>query len=143
MRKSPAFVAIVSAIIWTMQVGSAQFGLEETTELSGAALPWVTIYPEDVVQDSIRRLRMTTNQFVVRWQYTEEGAKKMQAFWDAHAGERVRTRVGNFETPPALVWPRDRVQTNPIVPWEKMRTDKFVGLRENDADAVLAGLKQK
>src|SRR5689334_15875726 len=121
MRKALMFV---SAILWSAQIASAQFSFGVGEEAPSNTIASITIHPEDVVQESIQRLRMTTNRFAVRWQYTEEGARKMRAFWDAHAGKRIRTRVGDFETPPALVWPRDPAQTNNVVPWEKMRTDK-------------------
>src|SRR5437899_223358 len=55
------------------------------------SVPTIRILPEDIVQTSIKQLRSPggTNKFTVMWQYTETGAKKMLAFWRAHAGEKV------------------------------------------------------
>lgn len=140
MRKN---LVVVSLVLWMAQSASAQFnfGVAGVEGPASEAVASITIDPEDVVQDSVRRFQTATNKFVVRWQYTEEGAKKMRAFWDANAGKRVRTRVGDFETPPTLIWERRPAQTSNIIPWEKARTDKLVGLSEKDADAVAAGLK--
>ena len=42
------------------------------------------ILPEDVVQDSIKLVKCTTtNTFLVEWTYTEAGAKKTLASWEA------------------------------------------------------------
>jgi hypothetical protein len=42
-----------------------------------------------------------------RWAYTEAGAKKLLAFREAHAGQRVRTVVGSFKAPLAVIAPHD------------------------------------
>jgi hypothetical protein len=73
MRKIVIFCLGLS---WISSLGLAQ----------EQAVPSIRILPKDVVQDSVKQLRMTTNQFTVRWTYTEAGAKKMLAFWKAHDG---------------------------------------------------------
>jgi hypothetical protein len=111
-------------------------------------VPARRILPEDVVQNSIKLSRMTTNQFVVRWTYTEAGAKKMLAFNEAHEGQKVRILVGNFELP------AHESQFRPMPPvftnyaqwkegWLKHRKDKLFGVSEDDANKILAGLKSK
>lgn len=139
MRKTLLFF---SAILWIAHIASAQFRFGVPEELpTQDAIASITISPEDVVQDSVQRLRMSTNVFVVQWQYTEEGGRKMRAFWDAHTGKSIRTRVGDFEAS-GLRAPRSPARTNNIIPWEKSRTDKFFGVNEKDADAIVAGLKK-
>src|SRR5690348_10582134 len=67
------------------------------------SVPTRRIIPEDILQDSIQLFRFSTNSFAVRWSYTEPGAKKMLAFYEAHEGQKVRTLVGTFETSPHQV----------------------------------------
>ena len=126
------------ALCWMTNVGRAQ----------APALPTIRILPEDVVQNTIQQIRFNTNSFAVRWTYTEEGARKKLAFWEAHEGQKVKTAVGSFETgsgerifrpmPPAFTnyaqWKEG---------WLKRRTDKIFGVSENDAKAIAAGLKSK
>ena len=58
--------------------------------------PALRILPEDIAQDSITQWpsQIGTNQFVVRWTYTEAGARKFLAFHEAHEGQKVRTVIG-------------------------------------------------
>ena len=111
-------------------------------------IPTVRILPKDVVQDSVEQVRFTTNTFVVRWTYTEAGARKMLAFREAHEGKKVRTVVGSFETPPSEVMFRAMppLFTN-YVQWKEgwlmRRTDKFFGVSEAEANAITASLKRK
>jgi hypothetical protein len=109
--------------------------------------PTRRILPEDIVQDSIQLVRFSTNRFAVRFTYTEAGAKKMLAFREAHESQKVRTVVGDFESP--LV----EMSFRPLPPhfttyaqwkkgWLEHGTDKFV-VGEDDAKKIVAGLKSK
>lgn len=108
----------------------------------------IRILPEDVVQDSIEQFRFATNNFAVRWTYTESGGQKMLAFWEAHQGKKVRTVIGRFQGQST------RILFQPIPPfvtnytqwkdgWIKRRTDKVVGVSEENAKAIAAGLKKQ
>jgi hypothetical protein len=82
---------------------------------------------------------MGTNRLIVRWTYTEAGAKKMAAFWRAHADEETVQRVGSYEVrakihPASYGWEEG---------WLKWRTDKFIAVSESDAKKILAGLRGK
>src|SRR5580765_4002522 len=101
----------------------------------GQTLPTRRILPEDIVQDSIRTVRFSTNTFAVRFTYTGSGARKMLAFREAHEGQKVRTVAGEFESPPG------EMMFRPMPPhfttyaewkegWLKHRTDKFFGVSE-------------
>jgi hypothetical protein len=107
------------------------------------SLPTIRILPEDVVQTSIEQARLPagTNKFVVRWTYTEAGAKKMLAFWQAHAGERVLQQVGEFESRPTISTAKPSNWTEEG--WLRSRTDKFLAVSEEDAKKIVAGLKGK
>jgi hypothetical protein len=112
------------------------------------AVPTRQILSEDIVQDSIQLIRFSTNSFAVRWTYTEAGAKKMLAFQEAHWGQKVRTVVGRFESPPGEMVFRPMPPTSTTYDqwkegWLKHRTDKFFGASENDAKKIVAGLKSK
>ena len=107
------------------------------------SLPTIRIVPEDVVQTSIERARspLGMNKFVVRWKYTEPGAKKMLAFWRTHAGERVLEQVGEFESRPTISTAKPSSWTEEG--WLRSRTDKFFAVSEEDAKRIVAGLKGK
>ena len=106
------------------------------------SIPTIRISPEDVVQDSIQRSQMSTNKFMVRWTYTQAGARKMLAFREAHEGKKVRTVVGSFESAPSEIIFRTMppVFTNYIQwkqGWLERRTDKFFGMSEEDRRRLL------
>jgi hypothetical protein len=121
------------ALCWSLRIGHAQ-----------EAISTIRILPEDIVQGSVQQIHFTTNKFAVRWTYTEAGARKMLAFWEQHTGQKVRTQVGSFETPPSVVAPHDPA-TYPTwrEGWLKHRTDKFFGVSEDDAKMIVAGLESK
>jgi hypothetical protein len=110
------------------------------------AVPTIHILPEDVVQDSIQRISSSDGRIAVRWQYTEAGAKKMLAFWDAHEGQTIRIVAGDFERigqialssvlPPGVASHAEWSQG-----WLKHRTDKFFSITEEDAKKIMAGLR--
>jgi hypothetical protein len=106
-------------------------------------LPTIRILPVDVVQTSIEHVRSPagTNKFVVRWTYTEAGARKMLAFWRAHAGEKVLEQVGDFEIRPTISSAKPPNWTEQG--WLKSRTDKFFAVAEEDAKKIVAGIKGK
>jgi hypothetical protein len=106
-------------------------------------IPTLRICPEDVVQISIQEWRMGTNQVTVRWTYTEVGAKKALAFWAAHAGQKTRTAVGSYVSPPGVSQREDPARYAQWKKgWLKSRTDKFYGVSQEDAKAIVGGLGQ-
>jgi len=116
--------------------------------LAPEPVPTIRIVPEDVVQDTVREFQITTNRYAVRWTYTEAGARKWLAFHEAHEGQKVRTVVGDFETRPivGMFRPMPPAFTNYAQwkeGWLKRRTDKFVGVSEDEAKAITAGLRRK
>jgi len=112
------------------------------------SVPTIRILPEDVVQDSVQQFRFSTNRHAVRWAYTEAGAQRWLAFREAHENQKVRIVVGDFETPLTLgvFRPMPPAFTNYAQwkeGWLKRRTDKFVGVSEDEAKAITAGLRRK
>lgn len=95
--------------------------LAAPTNAPAFMLPWLE--PADVVQDSIKIRRGGTKTFGVMWTYTEAGAQKALAFWDAHPG------------------PRGRFSEKWKSGWLKWRTDKSVFETEDAAKAFMARLK--
>jgi hypothetical protein len=93
MSKSLIFLSV---LCWSLRVAHAQ-----------EALPAIRILPEDIIRGSVQQIHFNANNFAVRWTYTEAGARKMLAFWERHKGEKVRTQVGSFETPPGIQAPCD------------------------------------
>jgi hypothetical protein len=122
------------------------FFTEAVCSAQGQAVPTRRIVPADVVPESIEVAQMSSNAFAVRWVYTEPGAKKMLAFCEAHQNKKVRTVVGNFQSPPRenAFRPNPPYFTNYAQwkeGWLKKRTDKFVGVSEADAKRIVAGLR--
>src|SRR5262249_17466185 len=70
------------------------------SQAQSKAVPTLQILASDVVQSSIEQFRTGTNRFAVKWAYTEAGANKMLAFYESHQGQKVRMRVGGYQTPP-------------------------------------------
>lgn len=101
------------------------------------------ILPEDIEQDSIRVVRLSTNHFAVRFTYTEAGAKKMLAFNREHAGQEVITQVGTFERRGSIASLRVRPPGWTEEGYLKHRGDKFMGVREDDAKRIAEGLKKR
>jgi hypothetical protein len=112
------------------------------------SVPTRRIVSEDIVQDSIQSVRFSTNSFAVRWTYTEAGAKKMLTFLEAHEGKKTRTVIGEFEglASESTFRPMPPVFTNYTQwkeGWLKYRTDKVVGVSEDNAKRIVAGLRSK
>ncbi|HXF10242.1 MAG TPA: hypothetical protein VN625_05610 [Desulfuromonadaceae bacterium] len=107
--------------------------------------PAIRLVPEDIVQDSVKQVRWTTNHFAVKWTYTEVGAKKLLAFWGRHEGQKVCIQAGSFTCPPFVA----PASLDPVThtdwrnDWFKRRTDKFMNVSEDDAKAIVAGLTGK
>ncbi len=131
-------LCLLLALCWMIHPGRAQ-------ELE---IPTFCILPQDVVQDSIQQFRFNTNQIAVKWTYTEDGARKMLAFHEAHEGQKVRTVIGDFESPRGEI-----VKFHPMPAftnytawkegWLKHRTDKVFGVSEKAAKTIVAGLKKE
>jgi hypothetical protein len=105
------------------------------------------IPPVDIVQSSIQLVHYTTNSFAVRWTYTEAGATNMLAFTEPHTGETVRTVIGDYEwvgqiAPHSLLPPGVASYSEWRSGWLHHRTDKIVGVSEEDAKKIMAGLKK-
>ncbi|MGN6553249.1 MAG: hypothetical protein ACTHLW_05960 [Verrucomicrobiota bacterium] len=147
-----------AGLIVAQDKASDVFGLLSSTATNAvsdyvtvpASIPISTISPEDIEQDSIEFFEQhyttsaTTNMFVVRWTYTEEGAKKVLAFRKAHDGQEVITRIGSFEFRGSIK-PRDSYPPGWVNDerWLKRRTDKFFGVSEDDAKKIVDGLMKK
>jgi hypothetical protein len=136
-------IILLLLLLWMTQVGFAE-----------EQIPTIKILPDDVVQESIQQRpfaangAILTNEFIVRWIYTEAGARKLLTFTEAHEGENVRTIIGGFETPIGKIVPFQPLPgCNSYAEWKagwlKRRTDKIFGVREEDAKAIVAGLEIK
>ncbi len=80
--------------------------------------------PEDIEQASIQMVRFSTNCFAVRFSYTEAGAKKALASWEANPKHPVMSaewRTG----------------------WLKRRTDKCFFQNESAAAEFMKSIKSK
>ncbi|MGD0812936.1 MAG: hypothetical protein ABSA83_04985 [Verrucomicrobiota bacterium] len=110
-------------------------GLAGVVLAGEASIPTMTISSNDVVQTSIKvwDLRGQMNGFAVKWMYTEDGAKKVRGFRDAHVGEKVREHIGCFVFDGII---RDPVNTDTA-------RDGLWKLSERDAKLAEAGLKGK
>jgi protein tyrosine phosphatase (PTP) superfamily phosphohydrolase (DUF442 family) len=141
------FLLSILAFCWLGQRVSAQESLPTfrilPEDVVQTVLPAIRILSEDVGQTSIEQVRSPagTNKFAVRWTYTEAGAKKMLAFWRAHAGEKVLQQVGESEFRPTISTAKPLNWTEEG--WLGSRTDKFFAVSEEDARKIVAGLKGK
>lgn len=112
------------------------------------AIPARRILPGDIEQDSIRMVRFSTNNYAVRWIYTEAGARAMLAFNETHKGQETRIMIGSYVSP-ATQW--TFIPMPPLFTtcaqwkegWLKHRGDKVVGVTEADAKKIMDGLKRK
>jgi hypothetical protein len=127
---------------------SAMLSVAGLCLVQAQAVPTRRILPEDVVLESVRMVRVSTNRFLVNWTYTEAGANKMLTFNEAYQGQKFRVLIGNFESP--LIENNFRhtfpTSTNYVqwkTGWLKYRTDKFFGVSEDDAKKIVSGLKNK
>jgi hypothetical protein len=91
-----------------------------------------TTSAQDVIQDSVHKFQMGTNQFSVKFQYTATGSNNARAFDEAHQNQEVRYKVGEFTMPPILLR-----STN------TSGRDGFHGLSEKEAGAIVKALKGK
>jgi len=127
------YIILIWALCWSVPITHAE-----------DSAPTIRILAEDVVQDSIKQVRVATNHFAVLWTYTEAGAKKMVAFRKAHEGQEVITRIGSFEYRCGIA-PRSSYPPGwgTYEGWLMTRTDKFYDVGEEDAKKIVAGLKKK
>lgn len=107
------------------------------------AKPTIRIQPEEVIQNSIEKVRLSPSRFAVRWTYTQSGAERMLKFRRAQAGREVVTVIGGFESRGSIAPLNARPSGWTEEAWLKTRTDKIVGLSEDDADKIVAGLTKK
>jgi hypothetical protein len=136
MRRTVAFLF---GVFWTCQV---VFGVEPP-------VPIYNINAEDVVPESVRTVQIRTigtNTVAVFFTYTESGAKKMLDFQEAHAGQKMRTQIGEYLRPEGY---GNMARQDPSAyerwkeGWLKWRTFKFYGVSEAEAKAIVTGLKGK
>lgn len=153
MRTTLIFVLLCVNSGWTLaQNQTSAFVVWPFATATNAVSDYVTlpeptparsILPEDIEQDSIQMLRFSTDGFVVRFTYTEAGAKKMLAFRREHAGHEVVMHVGSFERRYTIA----PLEAKPAAWTEegylKHRGDKFFGVSEDDAKKIVDGLKTK
>ena len=132
---------ILDSFGWSPQAGITA----PSNYVSAPAVPVRCILPDEIIQDSIQLLQFTTNDFMVKWTYTEAGARKMLAFDEAHMGKTVRIEVGSYEftgrIAPFTSLPGCASYAEWRAGWLKHRTDKFFCVNEEDAKEILAGLK--
>ena len=82
------------------------------------------ILPEDIEQASIQLVRFSTNTFAVKFSYTEAGAKKALASWEADPKHPV-------------------VSAEWKTGWLKRRTDKCFFQSEGAATEFMKSIKSK
>ena len=119
-----------------------------TCAAADLSAPTLRILPEDVAQDTVRQRRISTNNYAVIWAYTEAGANKVLAFREVHKDQRVRMAIGKFESQPSIerfipMPPMFTSYTQWKEGWLKHKGDKFVGVTEEDAKKIIAGLQGK
>ena len=125
----------VLAIILTMVVAGCF--------AQGQTLPMRRVLSEDVEPDSIKLEQISTNSFVVRFTYTESGAKKLLTFRREYAGHEAVIQVGSFERRTTIASFESRSAEWTEEGWLKRRTDKFFGVSEEDAKSIVEGLKRQ
>jgi hypothetical protein len=131
MRKIPILCPILFSL-WSVALAQdatvtlPRISVNATNTLMNPSnAPTWKISAADVVQESIRVLSLGTNWFAVRWTYTEDGAKKAMAFWDAHPSPNVT---------PSSEWKKG---------WMKWRTDKCIFKTSAAANTFAVQLRSK
>lgn len=96
-------------------------------------VPTFTISAQDVVHYSVQRYAfpLATNHFIIKFQYTQEASNRVRAFTEAHYNQKVREKIGEFETL-TLVG-----STN------TSGREGFHGISAKDADAIMRALKRQ
>lgn len=115
---------------------------------SPTALAIRQLLPEDVEQASIQMIPFGPKQFAVKWRYTELGAARMLAFRESHEDQEMVTKIGRFQRSghmgrfvPMPPYFHDYAEWRQG--WLKRRTDKWVGVTEQEAQMIIAGLKAR
>ena len=139
MRKTFTLAVAMFAITCVAQERPI-LGTGFVPEIVPPPIPTRRIVPSEVVQESIRLVRTSTKQIGVMWTYTEAGATNMLAFRDAHEGETVRLVIGTWQSRPHEYSRALPAQWREG--WLKRRTDKIVGVSEDDAQKIIPGLTQ-
>ena len=137
MRKTFTLAVAMFAITCVAQEPPI-LGTGLVPEVVPPPIPTRHIVPTEIVQESIRLFRTSTKQIGVMWTYTEAGATNMLAFRDAHEGETVRLVIGAWQSRPHEYSRALPAQWR--AGWLKMRTDKIIGVSEDDAKKIVAGL---
>ncbi|HEY1788103.1 MAG TPA: hypothetical protein VGJ73_08110 [Verrucomicrobiae bacterium] len=152
MKKSITLMVVVSALCSAVAQEQTNFDFlnpeffDSPSSPQTKAIPTFVILPVDVVQDSVMRIWSSDHRMAVRWVYTEAGAKKALAFWEAHREQTVRTVVGDCQfigqvAPASALPPGVASYSEWKEGWLKHRTDKIFGVSEDDAKTIIAGLK--
>ncbi len=68
-------------------------------------------------------------KFSLKWAYSEEGARRVREFTEAHIGQRIQIRIGAFKTPPTMIHHANR-----------SGRDGMHGISDADAKAIFVGL---
>lgn len=131
---------LLSILLLAAQLSGAQLG-----PTSSAALPTLTITREDVVQESLECLpgQAATNDCLVFWQSTQEGAKKVRGFRAAHVGQRICLRIGTYETPPSLVSTNRLPNAHSTSPGQCEKTLRVLKVSPSEVNIVVAALKRR
>ena len=98
------------------------FGIGVLAQEQPVAAKW--ILPEDIEQSSIQVFHFSTNSFDVRFRYTEAGAKKALASWEADPKHPAMSAE----------WKTS---------WFKRRTDKCFFKSESAATEFMKSIKSK
>ena len=140
MHKTFALLLTTLAVVSVAQERTVP-GTGLVPEVVPPPIPTRRIVPSEIVQDSIHLYRTTRGDLAVRWKYTEAGATNMLAFRDAHEGETVRLVIGTWQSRPHEYSRALPAQWR--AGWLKTRTDKIIGVSEDDAKKIVAGLKSQ
>ena len=112
------------------------------------SIPTVRILHEDVLQGSVQQgaSPLATNAYrtgaiMVRWVYTEAGARKMLGFWQQNQGKKTRLLIGTYEVEPTNPARAPDARAAFREGWLKWRSDKILNVTEADAKKIVAGLK--
>ena len=106
-------------------------------------LPLRIIVPEDVVQDSIAMDRSSANGFIVRFTFTDVGARKNFVFRRKHEGEKTVTRIGSYESRSIQAPYLSHSARKAANDWRKFRKHIIFVKTKAEAKRILDGLKMK
>jgi len=158
MRMTLILIAVLFAFskaVLAEEDAFSLFGLSKESDFATKAIPNCVMAPtpvfrilaEDVLQDSVRHYRRSAQEHNITWTYTEAGAQKILAFWEANQGKETQYVFGTFETQPS-VWTfrPTKLSTNFAQfkqNWLKRRGETLFVRSEADVKTVTAALKSK